>query len=269
MAGGETGWIYSYIRKTTSLSLKTNILVVRRLRQKSARNLHVKLTLTHLFCYIVCTFPLWVLGVTKKIILLMICFTLSFDAFAGWKTKAFFAGGALAVHAAIKSPTVRKKIIEKTIANPKLKEKAKSILTAFIKNPKNSKYADKAKEFYRQIVGVPYKINGRLPINYKYAGKTFHLPSKLKGKYPHGVPFNTQGFPDFSRYVIKQVKIKFTRSRPKDFTAADKLASLPRGYRQKNKLTWHHHQDGKTMQLIKNELHDAVKHTGGFAKGGG
>ncbi len=214
-------------------------------------------------------YPFLVSNVIKKIILLTICFALSFDAFAGWKTKAFFAGGAFAVHAALKSPAVRKKIIEKTVANPKLKEKAKSILTAFIKDPKNSRHVDKAKEFYRQIIGVPYKINGRLPINYKYAGKTFHLPGKLKGKYPHGVPFNTQGFPDFSRYVVKQVRIKFTSSRTKDFAAADKLAGLPRGYRQKNKLTWHHHQDGTTMQLIRSELHDAVKHTGGFAKGGG
>ncbi len=205
----------------------------------------------------------------KKILLLTLCLSLSFNAFAGWKTKAFFAGGAFAVHAALKSPTVRKKIIEKTIANPKLKEKAKSILTDFIKNPKNSRHVDKAKDFYRQIVGVPYKVNGRMPLNYKYAGKTFHLPGKLKGKYPHGVPFNTQGFPDFSRYVVKQVRFRFTGSRSKDFAAADKLAGLPRGYRQNNELTWHHHQDGRTMQLIRTELHDAVKHTGGFAKGSG
>ena len=103
----------------------------------------------------------------KKLILLVLCVALSFDAFAGWKTKAFFAGGAFAVHAALKSPAVRKKIIEKTVANPKLKEKAKSILTAFIKDPKKRRHVDKAK----------------------------------------------------------------------DFAAVDKLAGLPRGYRQKNKLT--------------------------------
>ncbi|MFD3511050.1 HNH endonuclease [Nocardia sp. NPDC058666] len=33
----------------------------------------------------------------------------------------------------------------------------------------------------------------------------------------------------------------------------------PRGY------TWHHHEDGVTMQLVPNGIHDAVRHAGGVA----
>lgn len=47
------------------------------------------------------------------------------------------------------------------------------------------------------------KINGRNPINSSYAGTTYHLSGKLGGKYPHGVPFNMFGLPDFSRYSVK------------------------------------------------------------------
>ena len=31
---------------------------------------------------------------------------------------------------------------------------------------------------------------------------------------------------------------------------------------------WHHHQDG-FMELIPEDIHDAVKHAGGFSKKGG
>lgn len=205
----------------------------------------------------------------KKCAVLFLCLCLSFNAFAGLKTKLFFAGGAIAVHTVLKSPALRKKIIEKTIANPALKDKAKNILVNFIKNPKNAKYKDKAKDFYRQLIGVPSKVKDRIPINSSYAGKTFHLTGKLKSKYPHGVPFTTRGFPDFSRYVIKKTKIKFTNIRTKDFDKADKLTGINKRYRKDKKLTWHHHEDGTTMQLIKTELHEAVRHTGGFAKSGG
>ena len=51
------------------------------------------------------------------------------------------------------------------------------------------------------------KINGRNPINSSYAGTTYHLSGKLGGKYPHGVPFNMFGLPDFSRYYVKNFNI--------------------------------------------------------------
>lgn len=35
-----------------------------------------------------------------------------------------------------------------------------------------------------------------MPINVKYAGKTLNFTRKLKSKYPHGIPYNAQGYPE-------------------------------------------------------------------------
>ena len=94
--------------------------------------------------------------------------------------------------------------------------------------------------------------------------RNMHLAGK---KHPvTGVPFDADGYPDFrAAGVVKQeVKIKFTGSRKKDIVLANKeaqLATEPKGY------TWHHHQDGTTMQLVPTDIHKATGHTGGFAGG--
>ena len=80
--------------------------------------------------------------------------------------------------------------------------------------------------------------------------RNLHLAGK---KHPvTGVPFDKEGFPDFSKWVEKEVKIKFTGDRPADFRAAKAKAgfsSTPEGF------TWHHHQDGTTMQLVPSDIH--------------
>jgi hypothetical protein len=76
------------------------------------------------------------------------------------------------------------------------------------------------------------------------------------------VPFNKQGFPDFSAVSVKTVKIQQTGKRAVDAAAANKsagLASTPDGY------VWHHHQNGTTMQLVPRTVHEATGHTGGIA----
>ena|GEM_PF-2187863 len=108
------------------------------------------------------------------------------------------------------------------------------------------------------------KINNRNPINADVAGNVYPLmalPKELRQKYPHSVPFTGSGHPDFSRYAIKKVQIEMT-GKTTDFAKANKAAGLtetPTGY------TWHHHQDGRTMQLIPSDIHKHVKHTGGSA----
>lgn len=88
-----------------------------------------------------------------------------------------------------------------------------------------------------------------------------HLAGK---KHPvTGVPFDMDGFPDFrAAGVVKaEVKIKMTGARS-DIAEANKAANLtstPKGY------TWHHHQDGTTMQLVPTDIHQATGHTGGVA----
>ncbi|WP_257457454.1 HNH endonuclease [Archangium lipolyticum] len=80
------------------------------------------------------------------------------------------------------------------------------------------------------------------------------------------VPFDADGYPDFraAGVVEVEVKISFTGSRVRDFAAANKAAGLretPKG------MTWHHHQDGTTLQLVPTGIHARTGHTGGFSGG--
>lgn len=107
-------------------------------------------------------------------------------------------------------------------------------------------------------------INGRLPRNSQYSGGLFpseKLSEYLVSKYPNGVIFSQQGFPDFSPYAYFEVQIGGLTGKGDDLYAnrALGLTSTPDGY------TWHHVEDGKTMQLVPSDLHDKVAHTGGRA----
>ncbi len=108
-------------------------------------------------------------------------------------------------------------------------------------------------------------IGGRRPLNYEYAGKIYpleKLPRDLQIKYPHSVPFTGSGHADFSRYAVKKVTIPFSGDSSKDIRLANKLC----GYKETpDNFTWHHSHDGKTMMLVDEKLHDAVRHTGGDA----
>ncbi|MED0681367.1 HNH endonuclease, partial [Aneurinibacillus thermoaerophilus] len=100
-------------------------------------------------------------------------------------------------------------------------------------------------------------------INKKYAGQVYKLEGELAAKYPNGVKFNKDGFPDFSPYAKVRVKIDGLKGNTgSDFTAANRAVGLketPKGY------TWHHVEDGRTMMLVPTDLHQAVRHTGGAA----
>ncbi len=76
------------------------------------------------------------------------------------------------------------------------------------------------------------------------------------------IPFDQNGFPDFSGVAVVSVDIEFTGNRKKDFMLANKeigCRSVPTGY------TWHHHQNQRTMQLVPKEIHGKTGHLGGFA----
>ncbi|MGL5002546.1 MAG: HNH endonuclease, partial [Casimicrobium sp.] len=115
------------------------------------------------------------------------------------------------------------------------------------------------------------KINGRRPINHCFAGKTMtgkDLPENIRGKYPHGVPFDMHGFPDFSRYAKANVNIGGLTSDSVDFRKANEAAfgkGNAFGSKPPPGMTWHHHQESGKMQLIPEDIHNAVKHTGGAA----
>jgi len=116
--------------------------------------------------------------------------------------------------------------------------------------------------------GVKRLPSGRLPANFEHAGNQFpmeKLPAKLQQKYPSGVQFTEDGFPDFSPYATHTVKFEppgFAGNHGSDFTDANRLANIESAPRTH---TWHHHQDGQTMQLIPKDLHSAVRHAGGVA----
>ncbi|MFG3348092.1 ricin-type beta-trefoil lectin domain protein [Streptomyces sp. NPDC048018] len=96
------------------------------------------------------------------------------------------------------------------------------------------------------------------PINAHLAGSTHPVT---------GVPFDAQGFPDFSNYrdpATPDVVITLTGNRRKDFAAADKAAGITASYR-KGKWTWNHHQNCGVMQLVDMSVHAKTGHTGGFS----
>ena len=87
------------------------------------------------------------------------------------------------------------------------------------------------------------------------------------GTHPRtGVPFNSRGFPDFkaAEAVSREVRITQTGTRAGDFRAANEAAGFsrtPEGF------TWHHHEDGVSMQLVERDIHASTGHTGGFSPG--
>ncbi|GLW92706.1 hypothetical protein Aglo03_35220 [Actinokineospora globicatena] len=94
---------------------------------------------------------------------------------------------------------------------------------------------------------------------------------KLAGDTHPGteVPFDSDGFPDFSSWRhpdVKDIRIELSGNRTTDFRKANKAAGLtktPTGH------TWHHHQDSGLMQLVEYDVHAKTGHTGGHAGGGG
>ena len=77
--------------------------------------------------------------------------------------------------------------------------------------------------------------------------------------------------PDFSAYVRSERTVVMRGKRDADIRRADELEGIDLRYRQAEDLTWHHHQDRQTMQLIPRAIHDAFTHTGGdaYARGFG
>jgi len=72
------------------------------------------------------------------------------------------------------------------------------------------------------------------------------------------------GFPDFkgSGHVVQEVDIGGFRNRTADSRVADKLA--PNGPKS-SVSSWHHHEDGKTLQEVNRNLHRIFTHRGGIS----
>ncbi len=97
------------------------------------------------------------------------------------------------------------------------------------------------------------KVNGRIPINSKYAGK----------EHPEGTYFKESGFPDFDPYSINNQDVEGLTG---NYKIDERLTNKQAGYKKTPEgYVWHHHENGKTMQLIPKAIHNAVRHTGGAA----
>ncbi|MEJ6404350.1 HNH endonuclease [Yoonia sp. 2307UL14-13] len=82
------------------------------------------------------------------------------------------------------------------------------------------------------------------------------------------------GFPDFSGVSEGSVEIPMRGNRLKnpetgDFGLAEraykeKYGEMPDGYYDGD-FTWHHKEDGATMELVPFDIHDNNKHTGGVS----
>ncbi|QNU03384.1 T7SS effector LXG polymorphic toxin [Peribacillus butanolivorans] len=116
-----------------------------------------------------------------------------------------------------------------------------------------------------------YKKGGEISID-DNGTWTYTNKSGISVSYPNG-------YPDFTPYVhpnVEPVKIEVhsPKNNPKDFENANIAAKLtkdtdppiidirkpPEGY------TWHHHQDGKTMMLVDEDIHREFRHIGGQSK---
>jgi hypothetical protein len=117
--------------------------------------------------------------------------------------------------------------------------------------------------------------------NHDFAGRhfTFDTPELrtrypgLAEKYPKGVRFTKDGYPDFSPYSVTggNVKIDMAGNYTTDFTEATKLArknGVPEDILSKigSEYTWHHSEDMRTMQLVPRDIHRAVRHDGGISR---
>ncbi len=88
--------------------------------------------------------------------------------------------------------------------------------------------------------------------------------TELAQKYPDGVRFDRSGHPIFTPYAKDRIPVAdMTGNTAADVRMAAEQSKLSLA-EQKN-YTWHHSEDGKYMELVPTDLHDAVKHEGGAA----
>ncbi|WP_262490640.1 eCIS core domain-containing protein [Neolewinella marina] len=89
------------------------------------------------------------------------------------------------------------------------------------------------------------------------------------------VKYNNQGYPDFSNHLthpeVKSVDIDgFSKSRTPDYRKANEKAGklLEWGDKPPEGYYWHHHENGRTMQLVPAGIHDKFFHAGGVSTSG-
>ncbi len=116
-----------------------------------------------------------------------------------------------------------------------------------------------------------YKKGGSISID-NNGTWTYTNKSGVSVNYPNG-------YPDFTPFMhpnVKpvQIEVHSPKNNPKDFENANKAAKLTKdtdpplidNQRPPDGYTWHHHEDGKTMMLVDEEIHREFRHIGGQSK---
>lgn len=118
------------------------------------------------------------------------------------------------------------------------------------------------------------RFGSRLPKDGTWSGEKGNSawtpdPSTPRGKEildaTGGKPIQFKdGYPDFSSYSQKTVSIDNMKGDyDMDFRAANMKAGFGDTKVNPEGMTWHHHEDGKTMMLVPQKINNNVPHTGG------
>ncbi|HRQ80478.1 MAG TPA: HNH endonuclease [Azospirillaceae bacterium] len=117
--------------------------------------------------------------------------------------------------------------------------------------------------------------------NPRESGYTSDIIAKIEGHTGGASIRYVEGYPDFSKYVghVKksdgtlvpgrvEIQLSPTGNRNADFINARAAMAEKLGlssYKEPENWTWHHKEDGVTMELIPSALHENVRHTGGVS----
>lgn len=97
----------------------------------------------------------------------------------------------------------------------------------------------------------------------------------LDKKYPGGVPFSKQGFPDFSNVAARGADGKpiimdigqLSGDSKKDISAAETMFQKL-GNKWEGGFTWHHIEGTTSLMRVSTDIHQLVDHTGGMSMSG-
>ncbi len=98
---------------------------------------------------------------------------------------------------------------------------------------------------------------------------------ELDKKYPGGIPFSKEGFPDFSNVAAKGADGKpiimdigeLSGDSKKDIAAAETMFQKL-GNKWEAGYTWHHVEGTTTLMRVPTDIHQLVDHTGGMSMSG-
>lgn len=90
--------------------------------------------------------------------------------------------------------------------------------------------------------------------------------AQLIREYPKGVRFSRAGYPIFTPHAKVRLPVEGLQGNAKPHSHDEKLANEAAGFTETpDGYTWHHVEDGKTVELVPKILHKNVPHTGGAA----